>query len=410
MCIILTGMLTAYSLEELRLLNEERKIQLPANMPPSPVPDTKHLPEDVKMSGAEEEIHDSNGDETIDTDEEVQRGGRSLRRGNDRAAERKRKREVEQEKKVKAEARAKVPKQTKQFMKLLKGISDKQAKINECEREIATLDSDLREADCPRTRVLGKDRFWNRYYWFERNGMPLAGLPESSTYEAARYANGCIWVQGPDDIEREGYIDVRPEWQHEYKTRFNMTIPERKKLEEGATSVYNANQWGYYDDPEAVNGLLEWLDNRGINEIKLKKEMLIYKDRIIENMEMRKKYLSAPREKSVESDAANQKHMLTRKRNKETHGDHTAHRCLQWKNSMAVKGLKHLHSEEPRPRKQTKKSSAILPPGYAYEYETEERQTRSEAKGKKSPEVEEVLGKRKKKSSARRGGRYREDS
>jgi hypothetical protein len=344
-----------FSLEDLRLLNEERKIQLPANVPPSPVPENKALPADVKMADVEEEIHDSIDDEIMDSDEDVQQG-RSLRRGNDRAAERKRKREVQQEKKEKArekaEAEAKFPKQTKQFTKLLKDIAKKQDQIKECEDEIAILDNDLREADCPRTRVLGKDRFWNRYYWFERNGMPYAGLPHSSTAEAD-YANGRLWIQGPDTIEREGYIDMKPEWQHEYRMRYNMTVPERKKLEEGETSIFNAHQWAYYDDPEAIEGLMRWLDTRGFNEMKLKKELLIYRDKILKNMERRKEYLNPTEEKSVDSG----KRMSTRK--KEPQIDHTAHRCLQWRNMTAHEKLGHLHSDPPRNRKQAKK---ILPP------------------------------------------------
>lgn len=342
-------------MEELRLLNEERKIQLPANMPPSPVPENKVLPVDVEMTEVEEEIHDSIDEEVMDTDEEPQQG-RKLRRGHDRAAERKRKRNVQQEKKEKArekaEAEAKIPKQTKQFTKLLKDIAKKQEQIKECEDEIAVLDNDLREADCPRTRVLGKDRFWNRYYWFERNGMPYGGLPQSSTVEAD-YANGRLWVQGPDNIEREGYIDMKPEWQHEYRMRFNMTVPERKKLEEGETSVFNAHQWGYYEDPEAIEGLMQWLDTRGSNEMKLKKELLVYKEKIIHNMEKRKEYMNPSEEKSIDSG----KRMSTRK--KEHHVDHSAHRCLQWRNTMALEENGHLHYDQPRNRKPAKK---ILPP------------------------------------------------
>lgn len=322
------------------------------------------------MTGAEDEVHDSVEDEIIDTDEDPHQG-RSLRRGLDRAAERKRKREAEQEKKEKAEAEAKVPKQSKQFTKLLKDISKKQDQIKECEEEISILDNDLREADCPRTRILGKDRFWNRYYWFERNGMPYGGLPNSSTADAD-YANGRIWVQGPDDMEREGYIDMKPEWQHEYKMKFNMTVPERKKLEEGPTNVYNAHQWGYYDDPKAVEGIIQWLDTRGLNEMKLKKEIQTYQDKIIKHMERRKEYLNPTEVKSVDLG----KRMSTRR--KEQNINHTAHRCLSWRNHTALEDLGHLHSEQPRARKPAKKAA---PP--AVVHEPEERQTRSEARGKK---------------------------
>ena len=333
------------------------------------------------MPDVEEEIQDSVEDEVIDTDEDPHQG-RSLRRGLDRAAERKRKREAEQEKKEKAEAEAKIPKQSKQFTKLMKDIQKKQDAIKECEEEIAILDNDLREADCPRTRVLGKDRFWNRYYWFERNGMPYGGLPNSSTAEAG-YANGCIWVQGPDDLEREGYIDMKMEWQAEYKHKFNMSVPERKKMEEGLTSVFNAHQWGYIEDPEAVDSLIAWLDTRGFNELRLKKELQLYRDKIVKNMEKRKEYLNPTEEKSVDSGP---KRMSTRR--KEAHVDHTAHRCLSWRNMMALEELGHLHSDQPRARKPAKKAAA--PPVII----EEERRTRSDSRSKKE------------KSLGRQGTRY----
>ncbi|KAF8849236.1 hypothetical protein BDZ45DRAFT_634611 [Acephala macrosclerotiorum] len=369
-------------LEELRLLNEERKIQLPANMPPSPVAENKMIADIAMADAQQEEIHDSIDEEIIDTDEDPHQG-RSLRRGLDRAAERKRKREAEQEKKEKAEAEAKVPKQSKQFTKLLKDIQKKQDAIKECEEEIAVIDNDLREADCPRTRVLGKDRFWNRYYWFERNGMPYAGMPDSSTVDAG-YANGCLWVQGPDDLEREGYIDMKEDWQNEYFGKFGITVPERKKIEEGETSVFTAHQWGYYEDPEALDSLIAWLDTRGLNEVKLHKELKLYRDRIAKNMEKRKEYLNPTEEKSVESGP---KRMSTRR--KEQPVEHTAHRCLSWHNSVAILEQGHTHYDQPRARKPAKKAAPPPPPVVE-----EERQTRSESRTKKQ------------KSLGRQGSRY----
>lgn len=354
----------------MRQLNEERKIQLPANLPPSPILEAKTL--DVKMIDVTDEVNDS-VDDAMDSDDDVK--SRSLRQGNDRATARKRKRDEDLEKKEKAKAEAEAaPKQTKSFIKLMKDIAKKQEKINACEAQIAILDNDLREADCPRTRVLGKDRFWNRYYWFERNGMPYAGLPTSSTAEAG-YANGCIWVQGPDQLEIEGYIDMKPEWQQEYKDQFEMTVPERRANEEGPTTVFNAHQWGYYEDPESVEALLDWLDVRGNNEKAFAKELTIYKERITTRMEKRKDYLNPPENKSVE--LAPTKRMSTRK--KELSVEVANHRCLAWHNTTALNDLGHLHSEQPRTRKPTKKAAILPPPPVE-----EERVTRSDTKGKKA--------------------------
>ncbi|EFQ27106.1 hypothetical protein CGRA01v4_07588 [Colletotrichum graminicola] len=358
------------AIEELRTLNDQRKILLPENMPPSPPPDQK-ADEDVKMTDADESAADAE-DEVPDSDDECA-PRRNFRRANDRAAERQRKRKEEKERKEKAAEAAKVPKPSKQFLKVLKDIQKKEDLIKKCEEEIAVIDNDLREADCGRTRVLGKDRFWNRYYWFERNGMPYGGLPDSSTAEAG-YANGCIWVQGPDELEREGYIDADPEYQAEYKSKFDVTVPERKKREEGATSVFNANQWGYYSEPEQVDELLKWLDPRGFNELRLRKEIVAFRDKITQHMENRKKYLAVaeaeePQEKGEKKDKRrDSKRMSTRGRHHEPTPEPTNYRCLAWENTTAMEELGHLHSEPPppppppRPKKQaTKKRQAAEP-------------------------------------------------
>lgn len=345
-------------MEELRTLNEQRKILLPENMPPSPPPEPAKTDDDSKSADV---------DSPQARDGEVSESGedgsskKQARRMNDRAAERQRKRKEEQERKEKAAAEAaKVPKQSKQFVKILKDIQKKEAVIKNCEEQIAIIDNDLREADCPRTRVLGKDRFWNRYYWFERNGMPYGGLPDSSTASAG-YANGCIWVQGPDDLEREGFIDLPAEYQDEYKAKFGMTVPERKKMEEGPTSVYTATQWGYYSEPEEVNDLIRWLDPRGLNESKLRKELLNFRDKISEHMENRKKYV-APPEPSGEPKET-KRGVAARTRLQQT-PEPTHYRCMTWENTTAMEELGHLHSEQPPPpppprsRKPTKKRQA----------------------------------------------------
>lgn len=369
------------SVEDLKALNEQRKILLPENMPPSP-PQEPTRPDMLVKSSDLDEISVVGEEGTEDDDARpVNARGRSLRRADDRAAERKRKIEKELERKKEAEAAAKVPKQSKQFVKLLREIEKKEEEIRECEEEITTLDNDLREADCPRTRVLGKDRFWNRYYWFERNGMPYGGLPTSSTAEAG-YANGCIWVQGPDQLEREGYIDLAAEYQTEYKAKFNITVPERKKLEEGTTSVFDATQWGYFSEPNELDELITWLDPRGFNEMKLRKELVSFRSKIVTHMKNRKKYLQLPDsdqtnegtngtgkdkdeapEEPVTNGTGKRKSTRTRVAPPTPEPSPVVLRCTRWTNSMALEDLGHLHSDQSAPgrsRKQSRKKEAAV--------------------------------------------------
>jgi hypothetical protein len=294
-----------------------------------------------KNDGEDASIPDSEDEEQIIT--------RSLRRGHDRAAERKRKREEEQERKEKAAA-AKQDKGSKEYQKVLKQIEKERDKIEEAEEQILIVDSDLREADCPRTRMLGKDRFCNRYWWFERNAMPYGGLPDCSTSDAD-YANGRLWIQGPDEMEREGFIDVSEQEKTAYYRNFQMTPAERKKLEEGSTGLQSANQWAFFDTADELDMLIGWLDHRGHRELKLKKELAIQRDLIIKYMEKRAAYLEPAREDSEDPPVR----VSTRTKN---HANDKLRRCLRWRNTTAMTELGHRHVEPPpKPRARGKKSA-----------------------------------------------------
>ncbi|PKX99937.1 chromatin remodeling complex WSTF-ISWI, large subunit [Aspergillus campestris IBT 28561] len=320
-------------LEELRRLHQERKaLQPEPEKSPTPAPELDAL-EDSKMTGIDTE-QDSD-------DEDAPK--RSLRGGVDRILERKRKQDEERERK---EQLAKQPKGTKQYQRVLKKIDDQKASIEKLEEKIEVLDNDLREADCPRTRCLGKDRFCNRYWWFERNAMPYAGMPNSSTAEA-RYANGRLWVQGPDEMERTGFIDVSDEQKKEYQKDFHVTPAERKMAEEGPTQLTNADEWGYYESPDAIERLIDWLDSRGLRECKLQKELQLHRNNISKYMNVRREYLAETAERA-ESEDVPTKRVSTRNK---TYVDDGKHRCLRWHNTTALSENGHLHVDAARPAK-----------------------------------------------------------
>lgn len=334
---------------------------------------TENGTKDVKAEGGDEDSKMVDPDETqtdagaADSDDESEVNTKSRKNQRRRVQTEKQKRDEEREREREREkAAAQAAKQnprSRELNKVLKEIAKKEEFIKQCEDEVAVIDNDLREADCPRTRVLGKDRFWNRYYWFERNGMPYAGLPTSSTASAG-YANGCIWVQGPHELELEGYINLSSDLADEYRSRFDMTVAERKAVEEGRTGVSTAWQWGYISEPDDVDRLIRWLDTRGNRESKLRKELLAFHDQIVTNMTRRKEHLAA-REAGKETGndegaaSAAGKRASTRIRDKTPEAPD--YHCLTWENTTALEELGHLHSEPPpppRPRKQTKKREA----------------------------------------------------
>lgn len=311
-------------------------------------------------------LNSDEDDHTTEDDQIEEESSRDSRRISGRVNDRKRKREEEEarieEKKAKAEA-AKESKQTMQYKQVLKDIEKKEAQIRDCESEILTLDEDLRESACQRTRMLGRDRFWNRYWWFERNGMPFAGLPTSSTANY-QYANGRLWVQGPDDMEVDGFFNLDGVESSKYQMEFGFTLMERRDHEEGPSSLVNAHDWGYYDDCDAVDTLITWLDDRGKRERELRKELQIWRNNLCKYMTHRKDYLSRTTKKLAAKDEP-VVGIATRKR---TYIDQTASKygCLAWHNSAAIDKLDQLHSTGLVPKKtvklvSNKKAKTVLP-------------------------------------------------
>ncbi|RPA87644.1 hypothetical protein BJ508DRAFT_300888 [Ascobolus immersus RN42] len=326
-------------LEDMRQLEDERKILLPENQPKSASPTPAATPALDEEGDTKMGTEDDSGEE----DEKV----RNLR---------KRKRE---EKSTPVPA---APKQTKNqiaFQKVLKKIAACKAKIDEQEAEIRTIDNDLREADCSRLRMLGTDRFYNRYWWFERNGMPYGGLPQSSTAEA-KYANGVLWVQGLTEDDYHGFIEGY-EPSEQYKTNLDVNMVERKLKDENGTSLENAHQWAYYDDPTELAALLEWLEQRGVRENKLKKELENLKEKIVEGMQNRKMYLQAFIDRLAAAGSGSEAILSTRSQSKATSSADPANvpnfRCLQWENGDALREIGHKHMDQPKPKTKGKKAA-----------------------------------------------------
>lgn len=338
--------------DELQKKDGERKILLPANMPDSP------KPESVGPVSDNGDIDDTV--ETIsDPEDDALAGGRSLRRGNDR--KRKRDEEMARAERMKAEkitAAKAHTKQSKEFKKILTEIEDMRTRMVHLEEKIAECDADLREANVQRTKLLGQDRFCNRYYWYERNGQPYGGLPNSSTASYG-YANGRIWVQGPDKYEIEGFVGS-PEDEKGYQARFQMSIAERRCLEEGTFMLKDATEWAFYDDPTRLDNLIGWLDDRGIREKKLRRELCEWRNTIAQYMGALKAFKDQEAAKRLEADEEQATRISTRHK---TYEDQTAtkERCLKWRNGMAIDEQHHIHSRPPRKTKEKKPKSASVP-------------------------------------------------
>lgn len=371
------------SLEELRDLDEKRKALIPQTFINGQNPDGMNGLATTPIKEPTPPPVPSSPDSEADSDDEgaPTRKGRSLRSKRVSANEKKRKREEEaaakKEKKAK-EAAAKKEKASgpaAQILKIEKEMERVREKIRESEDNVAETDSDLRETNCQRTKCLGKDRFCNRYYWFERNGMPYAGLPDSSTVDRG-YANARVWVQGPDQMEKEGFIDLDGEMKAKYKSFMGMTVVERRQEEGGETILEDAREWGYIDDPLVLDQLMGWLDDRGIREKSLRKELQLWRDQIASCMDKFADWCEKQEAKRMERMEARDTAVRTRHGEKEKTADRDMmrHPCLSWSNTWAMHELEHIHSKPPKPKAKKGKG------GKKVAFASEGRASRSKAK------------------------------
>ncbi|KAK6543868.1 hypothetical protein TWF694_000592 [Orbilia ellipsospora] len=319
-------------IEELKACEDERRQLMPESEMSFPAPDPEGEG-DTKMS---------NGYNTPEIDHENEDSDSSrpaIRRPSNRAAERKRKREQEKEKE---EANAKIQESMQKYKRACLSVDKAKAKIRQEEAAIAELDNDLRESDCARLRLLGRDRFWNRYWFFERNGMPYAGIPTSSTADSG-YAMGRLWIQGASLEEQKEFLDLDRVINNDTNdgTRASMSIKERRKKEEGNAALRGPEKWAYIDEPDDLQLLVEWLEVKGERELKLKKEFDTYMEYMVNSMEARKKYL-APRESNQGGEVVVR--MSTRTKSV---AQVPVQRCLKWKNNLAAERLGHYHHEQP---------------------------------------------------------------
>jgi hypothetical protein len=263
---------------------------------------------------------------------------------------RKRKREddVSSRKKIIKPAKVKLSKEEMQLQKLSTKIEAKKEAIRVSELQIEDVTSDLRETDCQRTRCLGKDRFCNRYWWYERNGMPYSGVPDGSTSHHG-YANARLWVQGPYKDDLDGMFDLTKEEEAAYKQTFGISIKDRREKEEGATRLVNADYYGYLETPDQLDQLIGWLDDRGKREKVLKKELTLWRDVIVEYFDKMSQYVSSEEARFKETEDTDKPPTRISTRTKTyVDVDSSKWNCLKWSNSAAVTQLGLKHGDGPK--------------------------------------------------------------
>lgn len=199
-----------------------------------------------------------------------------------------------------------------EFLKLLSARTEKISEVESMKKQRLEIDRTLVELNCQRIRYLGRDKVWNRYWWFEKNGLPNLGgnkddddendeidreerddadngdddesgdlrkKDDNSEYDSETYLMGRIWIQGPSAI------DVH------HLRGGDGTGLKRKMIEEGENILKNERDWVFIDQVEDFNKLVSWLNDKGLRERALKKELNECRDRVISSFKARRNFL-----------------------------------------------------------------------------------------------------------------------
>ncbi|KAI8985902.1 ATP-utilizing chromatin assembly and remodelling N-terminal-domain-containing protein [Pilobolus umbonatus] len=181
----------------------------------------------------------------------------------------------------------------KQRNELRKRLDEDERIMHKKEEQV---ERDLRKFNIHRIRPLGRDKFYNRYYYLDDIGGTLL------------HGSGRLFVQCPSDtdlmsIQERDLIKSMDT---------NATLPCRRGegvkfvadlmraqdmsdeatyVEERLDALYNKDEtrnnkewWQFYDEPEQINLMLDWLNPKGIREFRLKRELEKHQAMVVNGM------------------------------------------------------------------------------------------------------------------------------
>lgn len=165
-----------------------------------------------------------------------------------------------------------------------KKLDDEEAKL--VKRDEAIEREFRRLLNVARMTPLGRDRFGDKYWWFDGVGSTSlvhgggGGGGEKSVYQTGR-----LFVQAASEAETSLLIPAEPRAAptNPYAYMFHPPItPElissRKESELGGEQgTLNPGEWGVYTEPERIEELLSWLRTKGHRELHLKNQLLKFK-------------------------------------------------------------------------------------------------------------------------------------
>jgi len=126
--------------------------------------------------------------------------------------------------------------------------------VNKLERRLEAIEREFRKLlGCIRIKPLGKDRFFNRIWWFD--GLGSGSLVGSGG--TVQYGAGRIFLQGPSEFD----VDIL-----ERRELEDGDVRKRRSEEEGEEGMLGVGEWAVYSELEEIDEFLAWLNPKGVRE------------------------------------------------------------------------------------------------------------------------------------------------
>jgi len=126
--------------------------------------------------------------------------------------------------------------------------------VNKLERRLEIIEREFRQhVGGIRAKPLGRDRFYNRVWWFDGLGCTSANNPA-----LGQYSTGRIFIQGPSEFD----LDIL--------RRREENINARRLEEEGEEGTLDPGDWAAYATVEELEEYVAWLNTKGHRELALK--------------------------------------------------------------------------------------------------------------------------------------------
>ncbi|CBQ69776.1 related to ITC1-subunit of Isw2 chromatin remodelling complex [Sporisorium reilianum SRZ2] len=177
-----------------------------------------------------------------------------------------------------------------------KKLEEEDAKLA---RRDETIDREFRRLIlAPRMAPLGRDRFGDKYWWFD--GVGSCSLVTGS--EKHTYQTGRLFVQGATDDEVSLLIPDAPAtaikaspYAHLFHQPITASLITTRKAAElgGDEGTLQPGEWAVYSEPERIEQLFAWLRPKGHREHQLKQQLSKLKWYIESGMKKRNADLTA---------------------------------------------------------------------------------------------------------------------